>query len=232
MAFPRLHSASNTSMARSTDKKEAHRGPPPEGAANEPQGPLAIFQTSSAEFRESLSPSQLVLFREFRDSQSLISAIQDQVKKHPIHGSVMARCLRGVSALATMLGPFFEVVNLLVSSHPEFAAIAWGAIRLVFVVSSPAFVSWAMLLSNNPLQMGTNHVQFLEGVCDMFEKMSLKLPVYEEFIQWWKVIKHARPLPERLLQAMSFIYADVLQFSYDICQLFSHKRSRQFTNLP
>jgi hypothetical protein len=47
----------------------------------------------------------------------------------------MARCLRGVSALATMLGPFFEVVNLFVSSHPEFAAIAWGAIRLVFVVS-------------------------------------------------------------------------------------------------
>lgn len=80
--------------------------------------------------------------------------------------------------------------------------------------------------------MGTNHVQFLEGVCDMFEKMSLKLPVYEEFIQRWNGIKQSRPLPERLLQAMSFIYADVLQFSYDICQLFSHKRSRQFTKLP
>ncbi|KAH6681135.1 hypothetical protein F5X68DRAFT_263480 [Plectosphaerella plurivora] len=121
----------------------------------------------------------------------------------------MARCLRGVSALANMLEPFFEVVNLFVSSHPEFAAIAWSAIRLVF--------------------MGTNHVQFLEGVCDMFEKMSLKLPVYEEFVVRWKETKQERPLPERLLRAMSFIYADVLQFSYDICQLFSHKRSRMLS---
>jgi hypothetical protein len=30
--------------------------------------------------------------------------------------------------------PYFEVINIFVSSHPEFAALVWGALRLVFVV--------------------------------------------------------------------------------------------------
>ena len=33
------------------------------------------------------------------------------------------------------LQPYFKILNIVVQSHPEWSAIAWGAVRLVLQVS-------------------------------------------------------------------------------------------------
>ena len=48
---------------------------------------------------------------------------------------LLASC-EAISSFAKGWSPFFDIINLFVSSHPEFAGIAWGAIRLVFLVSA------------------------------------------------------------------------------------------------
>jgi len=64
----------------------------------------------------------------------MLAVINQQAKDHPIHGSRLTACCKKISSLATKLDPFFDVVNIFVSTHPEYMGIAWGAIRLVFQV--------------------------------------------------------------------------------------------------
>jgi hypothetical protein len=44
------------------------------------------------------------------------------------------RVLRCINTLKEALEPYFRVVDILVSSKPEYAALVWGSIRLVFQV--------------------------------------------------------------------------------------------------
>jgi hypothetical protein len=64
----------------------------------------------------------------------MLAVITQQAKGHPIHGSRLTACCRKISALAAKFSPFFDVVNIFVSTHPDYMGIAWGAIRLVFQV--------------------------------------------------------------------------------------------------
>ena len=169
--------------------------------------PLSIFKSACEQFRSSLSPAQQTLFAEYPSAVLMLDSIREQADSHPSQKTTLAKCCKMISSISERLSPFFEVVNLFVSSHPELAGLAWGSLRLVFV-------------------LGTNHAQFLERVCSLLENMSLKLPVYEDFLQFWETHKSDnRPPPTRLFQAMAYIYSDLLQFCFDVCQLLSRKRS-------
>jgi hypothetical protein len=52
------------------------------------------------------------------------------------NGRKLSSLCRKIERFATAWEPFFEVTNIFVQTHPEFAGLAWGAIRLVFLVSS------------------------------------------------------------------------------------------------
>jgi hypothetical protein len=45
-----------------------------------------------------------------------------------------SRMVRRVKALNDSLGHYFAVIGTLVQSHPEYAALLWGAVRLVLQV--------------------------------------------------------------------------------------------------
>ena len=64
----------------------------------------------------------------------MLEAIHDQAQNHPTHKSLLMRCSKNIAFLAAKLGPYFEIINIFVSSHPEFAGLAWGSLRLVFLV--------------------------------------------------------------------------------------------------
>lgn len=59
----------------------------------------------------------------------------------------------------------------------------------------------------------------------MLQSMGEKLAIYEDS---FKIIcsRISRiDKPHRLLKAMGYVYSDLLQFCFNICQLFSRKRS-------
>ena len=101
-----------------------------------PCSPESIFETACKEFRASLSKSQLDVFASFPDARSMLTSIEQQANTHPTHKSALTRCCHKIEKISNRLSPFMRVIDLMVSSHPEFAAIAWGSLSLVFTVSN------------------------------------------------------------------------------------------------
>jgi hypothetical protein len=101
--------------------------------ANRLQNSRKIFQDVSETFRNSLPPMEKALFREFDDPRFMIKQLQEEVKAYP-NGRKLAKLCSKVEGFASAMAPFFDIIAILVSSHPEFAALAWGAVRLVFLV--------------------------------------------------------------------------------------------------
>ncbi len=98
---------------------------------------LSIFTNACEKFRASLSDAQRQQFVEYPDAQSMLDAIQGQAEQHPSHKTVLARCCKLIAEVSTRLSPYFNVINIFVSSHPELAGLVWGSLRLVFVVRLP-----------------------------------------------------------------------------------------------
>ncbi|KAH8901103.1 hypothetical protein GQ53DRAFT_835048 [Thozetella sp. PMI_491] len=170
--------------------------------------PVEIFRSACQHFKLSLSETQRQVFKEYPDAYSMLEALKHHFATHPLQTSIITRWWKKISALSDRLSPFFSVLDLLVSSHPEFAAIAWGSIRLIFV-------------------LGTRHTLFLERICELFELMGSKLVVYERFLTGLHTrrIRRGAHGIDSLVTAMGYVYADLLQFCFDVCQFLSRKRS-------
>ncbi|KAI1123005.1 hypothetical protein F5Y10DRAFT_270507 [Nemania abortiva] len=191
--------------------------PPPLG--NPPQNANDIFQEVCRGFRDSLSDDHRGLFVEYESSTAMLEAIHRHMPAHS-NSNILWRCCRRIERLSERLNPFFKVVDIFVSSNPQYSAIAWGAIRLVFLVAS-------------------NYAEFIEKISDMFERMGNRLPIYEQVIEeltrspnelQMAAINTPRRLGEaacgRLRRALSYIYSDIIQFCCDICLLFSKTKAK------
>lgn len=91
-----------------------------------------IFTDVRDQFLSSLSISEQAQFAKCTSAAQLIKDIEnfEAVKKHPR----LKKCIKKIEKFGNSLQPYFKVVDTFVSSHPEWAAIAWGAIRLLFQV--------------------------------------------------------------------------------------------------
>ena len=56
-------------------------------------------------------------------------------------GKLLATC-KVIDRFSKLWSPFFDIIGIFVSSHPEYAAFAWGAIRLVFLVRANLLMSY------------------------------------------------------------------------------------------
>lgn len=93
-----------------------------------------VFSSAVRSFRESLPEPERDAFREFESSETMIEEIQAHCQGYYKNRSTLMGCCRRIRKFARAWEPFFEITNIFVSSHPDWAAIAWGAVRLVFVV--------------------------------------------------------------------------------------------------
>lgn len=82
-----------------------------------------------------IPPDERAAFDQFSSCKSMLDVIEAQAAKNP-ERSRLLRCCKKISQFAERWEPFFEITNILVSSKPEWAALAWGAIRLVFKASN------------------------------------------------------------------------------------------------
>ena len=97
--------------------------------------PEHVFRTAANDFRAGLSEEQRADFQVYNDPSEMIKGLQDHFKKHS--EGKRSRLLAGYRKIDTFckrVEPYFKVIDILVSSHPEYAGIVWGAVRLVFLV--------------------------------------------------------------------------------------------------
>ncbi|KAF2185894.1 hypothetical protein K469DRAFT_687714 [Zopfia rhizophila CBS 207.26] len=195
----------------------------------EPRGPKHIFEEACAAFRSALTEDDRKLFKEFESAQSMLQEIGNHAKTHPVHHSRLTKCCKKIHGLAEKLSQYFEIINIFIQSNPEFAALAWGSLRLIFLVRN-SLDSFELQLTDitTANKLGSNHILFLERICEMFENMGMLLPAYEEYATKMqaRAQQQQKDTPDRLLKALAYIYTDLLQFCFDACKLLSKKSSR------
>lgn len=177
-----------------------------------------------AAFRESLPPGSQTQLVRCTNAESLILNIETIAYnfRHKSKVSRLIACCNIIKRVAQAWEPFFEVITILVSSHPEYAACAWSAIRLVFLVCWSFLFS--RILETEYDQLGSNFVTFLEKLCNMFEGMRHSLSLYHRHIQNIIAAPHVE-YGKELAAALSLIYTDIMEFCQQATGIFAKKKS-------
>ena len=92
-----------------------------------------LFIEAREQFLASLSPVERSLFSKCKNATDLLA----DLGKFDAHINKQQWLLPHITKIETLtqrLSPFFEAIGIIVQSHPEVAAIAWGALRLVLQV--------------------------------------------------------------------------------------------------
>ncbi|KAF2183589.1 hypothetical protein K469DRAFT_784815 [Zopfia rhizophila CBS 207.26] len=116
----------------------------------------AVFIEARDAFVASLQPSERERFARCGSAQQLIHEIKlfESLSRKP---SLLKRVISKIDTLNQMLSPYFDSIGFFVQSHPEFAAIAWGAIRLA-------------------LQLASNFSSFFEKLIHTLEQLAAQFP--------------------------------------------------------
>lgn len=91
---------------------------------------LAVFHEARTNFFTSLSKEERPLFAECTSAENMVQQLSnwDVITREKRRGK---RMMAAITAFTNQLRPYFEVVTILVQSKPEFAALAWGGLRLI-----------------------------------------------------------------------------------------------------
>lgn len=92
-----------------------------------------VFTEVRDSFLRGLSSDHRLRVLSCTSSASLLEKVRDLdiIRKARARGE---KYLSGVKRLIQNLTPYFRVIDLCVSSHPEYASLAWGGINLVLQV--------------------------------------------------------------------------------------------------
>jgi len=96
--------------------------------------PDAVFREARDKFLKALSKEEKAQFTKCDSIDKLLADVKKPLEFSRSHRRVSA-CLRIVKSFGDNLEPYFKIVELVCGAHPEFANIAFGAFRLVLVVS-------------------------------------------------------------------------------------------------
>lgn len=77
------------------------------------------------------------------------------------------------------------------------------------------------MLLRKVIQLGENHVVFLEKIAGLFESLSLVLPQYREHYENCRRRVFDTTDHTRLVAIMSLVYADVIEFCQEVYLIFS-----------
>jgi len=92
-----------------------------------------LFKEATATFLECLSEEERLNFLSCSSPEALVANIAALYPKS--RKSLADKTAQHVSSFSLKLKPYFEILGIFVQSHPEWTALAWGAIRLILEVS-------------------------------------------------------------------------------------------------
>jgi hypothetical protein len=94
-----------------------------------------VFATAAERFKEQLTLEDRINFEMIGNAEEMITSIETQIGNLNSHRtSRLLEACKKIDRFGKAMSPFFKITDIFVSSHPDWAAIVWGAIRLVFQV--------------------------------------------------------------------------------------------------
>jgi hypothetical protein len=94
---------------------------------------MAEFERAHKNFLDQLSEEEKKQFAPIQDSKTFLSEVQNLGQS--TKARKWTKLFTAIQKCSQCLTPYFEVVGIMVQSHPEWAAIAWGSFRLVLSAS-------------------------------------------------------------------------------------------------
>src|SRR5437762_400904 len=94
----------------------------------------SIFKEAQESFLKSISEKERAQFESCRSAEELLGKVEAFGAFQSRHRH-LTRSLVRIKRFSDVLQPYFDVINIIQSSHPEFAAIAWGSFLLVLKAS-------------------------------------------------------------------------------------------------
>lgn len=94
---------------------------------------MSEFKRAHEDFLDQLSEAEKKQFAPIKDSQTFLAEVGKlgQLSK----SRKWTKLFAAVQKCSQQLAPYFDVVGIVVQSHPDWAAIAWGSFRLILVAS-------------------------------------------------------------------------------------------------
>ncbi|KAK1825634.1 hypothetical protein QBC39DRAFT_270676 [Podospora conica] len=167
-----------------------------------------LFQEATATFLESLSEEERLQFLSCHSPQALvadIAALYPNLDPKSLPGR-MSKTAETISSFSEKLRPYFEIMGIFVQSHPEWAALAWGAIRLI-------------------LKLANNYVSFTERLGELLDDIKAQLPRFSDLFELWKNDK-AHPASQRLQVSLKAFYVDLFQLFRAIAGVFTRRNKK------
>ncbi|ORY10382.1 hypothetical protein BCR34DRAFT_566803 [Clohesyomyces aquaticus] len=181
------------------------------------------FQQAHAEFLDKLTDEEKGSFLQVKTSKELLEGLQkfSQFSKNKTKWTNLCNRVRGCS---DKLNPYFSVISITVQSHPEWAAIAWGAFRLVLLLAS-------------------NYGTFFDKLGDLLEQLSAKIPAYDSISETKSIIQEtfnealkkaelSSRLPptveisDRFQNSLRAFYLDLFEIFQSIARVFTSKSGK------
>jgi hypothetical protein len=168
----------------------------------------SIFDSAAKRFEDDLPAQEKVIYQRVESPDQVVSSIKKHISRlNTRNESRLFKACKKIDRLSNALEPYFQIIGIFVSSHPDLAAIIWGALTLVF-------------------QLSSQFVLFFERLTDMLQEIYDCLPNYKakvELIRERALISGWRESHKILMRSLSLVYIDILQFCHDSCHLFSNK---------
>ncbi len=98
------------------------------------------FADAQNQFLNSLPATERALFFSCNSAEELLTEVKKLSRFKP-EDSRWRRSFECIQRFSDNLKPYFSVIDTFVSSHPEWCAIAWGAVRLLLQVGCDSVYS-------------------------------------------------------------------------------------------
>ncbi|KAK4071257.1 uncharacterized protein Triagg1_6288 [Trichoderma aggressivum f. europaeum] len=156
------------------------------------------FDGAFRRFLESLSEAERARYAPVASPEDLLDGIKKLDLLSQRHQKTkLWRVLKCVETFSARLTPYFAIVNTVVSSNPQYAAIVWGLLKFV-------------------LQLAESFTTFFDRLVKVIAKISDAFPMYEDIVRLYTGQKSTR-----LRAHVEQVYSDILQFFQHVAGIFT-----------
>ncbi|OAL52436.1 hypothetical protein IQ07DRAFT_598053 [Pyrenochaeta sp. DS3sAY3a] len=161
------------------------------------------FKSAHAEFLDELAHEEKKQFTKIDTYESFLTELQKFQQFPKKHKKWTGLC-NAVQKCSEQLQPYFEVVGIAVQSHPEWAALAWGSLRLVLLLAS-------------------NYGMFFDKLGGLFDELSKRIPAYNELSQILHNAQAEPSLSQRFRDSLRKFYLDLFELFKAVARVFTKK---------
>jgi len=187
---------------------------------------MAEFQDAHTQFLDQLSDEEKKQFVAIKDYAAFLKALLT-LGDFRKSNKKWSKFLGSVQRCGSHLEPYFDVVGILVQSHPEIAALAWGSFRLVLSVCTTSHHDCSGTVTNKP-QLASNYGTFFDKLSNLLEELSKRIPAYNELSKLLEKLKLEVHVSDEFSKSLRAFYFDLFEILKCITRLFTQQNGSKW----